>query len=1649
MSFLLDKGLDFVRYGPFGPERLSPEEQKLNARLNAAATEYRRVVSRWLIMGVSESVIKNAGLWIDELLQVQLSAMGGGPGGSGFPSIIPSFVPDVSGRAQGRTDRAYVERTEQINERVQSIEADAVRGGVNESAAGVASIIRRNEQSGGEFEAKGGSASRINEGSGTYDGSSSWVDPRHVPDVPTPPQQVEVGRLPSESKTAPEQPWAAILPGFRRRSSGVYLQSGWREYTRHINTDTGKKYTEQALRKKYEDAVRAAGGRLFDDEALRKFLRSTLSKGRGVLDLGNVQAREANAAFDTEWKAASPEARYRILDELIGFLTPDEVGDINRGTVENAFKIIGSKPGLLDRVVDVAADELPKSIKPYWTKKPPRERSPEPERKADTAAWIEEKVPYLASELAATGMNQELQNLVIENIRTWSQMYGGLLIGEGMSEAEAHAAAVVGLLRVIRQAVSAQGIRDNQRIVSLPRLLELAKFVIKVAPAVRRGSIDAAPEAISNINQAIKPDTLRKVAKKIYDKYIKEFASGFLSDSAEDTQEFQDIVAILKDVNSISADLNSLKIPISERSRDELDPAYIDQVAEASSALITRGTSSWEEKLSPALTAQQRMDGLNEAYSRAIGQQFANRGIAVRLAGLTVSTRVRAVGSSSERTMIRRAISENKRDDEIEEAVMRRLGLEEVEIGEHRPGRAQAGNAGGGGGGEPPGGGPGGDAFALVEAEGRLFGANRQQCINLLVKIGKYVAAAGAGGIAGGLYGWVKSIIEKLAAGGEVTVKNDTKEGPGAKEIDSNGPKSGKPRIPEIDYQGPKMNSTDNATYEMGIDGKPKMFPQPSNALAYNGPVDQGDTIPWAPDVPRYKVQAPKITQPGGTVTDADKLGGWDVENEDIVKLMNDRPDVADHIIEYNITAEKHNRSLELGNLDQARLYRADLQRLRDEIVGESSNNPQTAGLNATKLNEAPHVYNGTSISGEAVELYAHKTKNNRTARLGLDKDIDEYNYLADRINQERYQERTPMMNVTNEFERVSKRINMIEYEPELAIGKKAPRYISERYPEEIQNISRAILRNQTVDLSERQQKLLKQYPEIGDPLLRVVEYRKTKPKADLREAAGPEFDRLIQFESGNYSLPQARAFKEGGHVLPPVLQRLVDRASRITNENANQFIITREEREELERFPSLKEEMLRIDSEISKAAVAPRVSKSGRPLHQALTPELVDTLNVQEDLRAIKDSGYRAAEKSEYSMEELQMKIHGDREEVKNAFADFKLAQQSGASRRDLAMAYNRLVAAQTRLREDEQDAAGRGTYLADTNLERLPQDDEEVRAYQGLQRVESVLQDRPDLLLKYNKAVEQAPRGGMTNKNYYDYRLAVLKDLAAEAGATAEYDAALAASSEDTLLAETFASLPDDANVGANTGEGTERANVVDPDEARLFMMSGAQNQKQFRNWLKFSYVAPGFGLGGPAQNVLQRQNVMSDAKRFAHAKNIPVQSIMPRERPVEDPRRYQQWINPTVSSFGHVHMKDAFHDNYLDPLSKKVIWSNPYGDINSTRAVREHESIYDPDYTDFRYDELTGTRYGSHACPIGEVSRPAEYRFTNEHYYQTNGYNNKQQNVLNLFPPDGERTMITKDRAGLKDRGIEESPAAWRSYGRTRLRPMVAPGFRSTRL
>jgi hypothetical protein len=433
----------------------------------------------------------------------------------------------------------------------------------------------------------------------------------------------------------------------------------------------------------------------------------------------------------------------------------------------------------------------------------------------------------------------------------------------------------------------------------------------------------------------------------------------------------------------------------------------------------------------------------------------------------------------------------------------------------------------------------------------------------------------------------------------------------------------------------------------------------------------------------------------------------------------------------------------------------------------------------------------------------------------------------------------------------------------------------------------------------------------------------------------------------------------------------------------------------------------------------------------------LLDVTEKTRDFQELQQSGYRVSETSTASMDELEARLQQDKQRVMMALDDINAAKRAGADRSTISMLYGRYEDARTRLRDDTTDAAGRGTYLADQSRELLPTNNAELDAFRRLQNAEAALSG-PDERLAYNNAIASEDIGSLSREKYYQRRLEILKNVAAAGGKTEAYNMAVGVDPSRTSEDATYVSIPDDKTAAMNEGEGTERALVQDPDEEALFMMSGAQNSKQFRNWLKFSYVPPGFGLGGPAANVLQRQNVLADAKRFANCRDVVRMGpmSMPKPKPRADPRRYQQMIDPRVSSFGHVHMKDAFHDNYMDTESRRPIMSNPNGDMTSTRMIRTQASIYDPDYTDYKYDELAGTRYGRHSVRIGEVSKPGVYWDTDVRFYDNNGFDYEHQNELNLFAPEGDRTMITKDRAGLADRGIKEPRRDFMHYGRTRL-------------
>jgi hypothetical protein len=299
--------------------------------------------------------------------------------------------------------------------------------------------------------------------------------------------------------------------------------------------------------------------------------------------------------------------------------------------------------------------------------------------------------------------------------------------------------------------------------------------------------------------------------------------------------------------------------------------------------------------------------------------------------------------------------------------------------------------------------------------------------------------------------------------------------------------------------------------------------------------------------------------------------------------------------------------------------------------------------------------------------------------------------------------------------------------------------------------------------------------------------------------------------------------------------------------------------------------------------------------------------------------------------------------------------------------------------------------------------------------------MQGHQDALFEYNEEERGLVYSGLTKQQQYEARLELLKNIASRTGLSEKYDAALAkdvdAMDED---ADTVVSLPDDPEATKEQGEGSERAEVIDPDERALFMRSRQEEAQEFKNWENFSHVAPGFGLGGPKYNTLQRANVLTERRRFATVTMPPAsRQVRNPPRPIEmrGPEEKQPFMIPIYESdFGEVHYEDAHQNNYQ--RGRRILWTNPYQDTTNRYAYLSPENVYQPDYAGYEFAQHTNTPQGRHMVAIGEVSKPAEYYGTNLRFHETNGPDPRLQNRANNFPANGEPTMITTERSGRRD-------------------------------
>jgi len=211
-----------------------------------------------------------------------------------------------------------------------------------------------------------------------------------------------------------------------------------------------------------------------------------------------------------------------------------------------------------------------------------------------------------------------------------------------------------------------------------------------------------------------------------------------------------------------------------------------------------------------------------------------------------------------------------------------------------------------------------------------------------------------------------------------------------------------------------------------------------------------------------------------------------------------------------------------------------------------------------------------------------------------------------------------------------------------------------------------------------------------------------------------------------------------------------------------------------------------------------------------------------------------------------------------------------------------------------------------------------------------------------------------------------------------------------------------------------------MIDPDERALFMRSPREEAREFKNWEDFSYVAPGFGLGGPKYNTLQRVNASAERRRFKTVTMPPArQQVKYPPRPVESRGLVErQPIMNSIyeSDYGLVHYEDAYHNDYQ--RGSRILFTNPYQDDGDRLRWNSPQNIYQPDNAGYVYAQQVNTPQGRHMVPIGEVSRPREYYGTNLRFSDTNGPNHRLQNRANNFPDEGEATMITTEKSGRDD-------------------------------
>lgn len=831
------------------------------------------------------------------------------------------------------------------------------------------------------------------------------------------------------------------------------------------------------------------------------------------------------------------------------------------------------------------------------------------------------------------------------------------------------------------------------------------------------------------------------------------------------------------------------------------------------------------------------------------------------------------------------------------------------------------------------------------------------------------------------------------------------------------------PSIPaETPMPSPSRPTGEDHTYEPGPDGKPKLFPGYSSGnvpgvTEYKTP----EAVPAGRSVSKYKLTMPVLVPPPtGKYTSRDFTYGLNTDDDTVRALMDERPELAEMIMKYNANAASYNLAKQRGDTKEAADMYSQLRLASAEIANASRTPLDREGADAYSLRARETEYSGTDTIGQKIMLKHVRTKTARTAALGLDDEIEAFNSAALKLNKLAADgaSSTPEYKAAlAEYNTLLSKMDRVEGSPSSAVGTVRPKLIEEQYPKRIQDLTNMAIGHQDVTLTDEDVELLEKYPSAGRPIFDYVAYRKRYPSARFVDKSIN--DRLIVARDSGFKLGVSkRPFAEGLHQYPPTVQKVIDRIA--SSDGRTTVIISQRERQAIAEYPELEARVTKYENDVKAAPKTKPITRGGR-VFEAITPEDVTSDASASEFRTIQAGGYRGVEPVASSIAEVEDKIAQDSADLLSTSAMLKDALAGRAPRSQIEELYRRQNMLRARLAAERADVSGRGTYLSDVSRENLPTDENERKAFLRLQNVEREFQGRQDALFEYNEQERGIDYTGMTKAQAYDARLRLLESIASKQGLDDVYQTAFA---KDTSVmdedADTVVNLPDDPEAAARDQEGSERADMIDPDERSLFLRSHREEAREFKNWEDFSHVAPGFGLGGPKYNTLQRVNAQAERRRFSTVTMPPTrQQTKYPPRPVE--LRGYEGRQPSMipiyeSDFGLVHYEDAYHNDYQQ--GRRIVFTDPYQDDADRRSWLSPQNVYQPDNAGYAYAQYTNTSHGRHMVPIGEVSKPREYYGTNRRFCDTNGPNHRLQNRANSLPDEGESTMITTERSGHSD-------------------------------